>query len=133
MPAIDHNRYESNETIQRQTGDSLNATIPISLAFAEAAEVQHYRQIVVEVGSTLYEALQSSGWLEQFPALAIWCEQVKAIESPTAKQWHVGVFSQKQPLNYVLKPHDRVEVYRSLSLDPMGKRKKRAIEKRQSS
>jgi len=37
------------------------------------------------------------------------------------------VFSQKKLLSYVLKAHDRIEIYRPLTIDPMRKRKKRAV------
>lgn len=76
-------------------------------------------------GTTLYDALAQAGWLVQFPKLALWCEQAVGIVTPTAKLWHVGIYSQKQPLSYILQPFDRVEVYRSLSADPMSQRKNR--------
>lgn len=114
------------------TGSTTQALLPISLAYAPTPEQQHYQQLQLPEGSSLFDALKLAGWLERFPDLAQWCEQVAEQSTPTAKQWHVGIFSQKQPLNYRLQAHDRVEVYRSLQLDPMGKRKKRAIKKRQS-
>ena len=107
------------------------ATLQISLAYAPSAERQYYEQLTVVVGTTIYEALKLAGWLERFEDLAQWCEQVLIIETPTAKDWHIGIYSQKQPLNYELKAHDRIEIYRSLSLDPMSKRKKRAKKKQQ--
>jgi hypothetical protein len=118
---------------QLSTPHSNAATdITISLAYAPTAEQQYYEQRQVAVGTTLYQALALAGWLERFPLLAHWCKQVEASETPTAKLWHVGVYSHKQPLNYVLKGQDRIEVYRTLQLDPMGKRKNRAIKKQQS-
>ncbi len=98
-------------------------TITVYLAYAENAESQHYATLYVNNGTTLYEALEQSGWLIQFPALALWCQQVATIKTPVAKRWHVGVYAQKQPLSYQLHPLDRIEVYRSLSADPMTQRK----------
>ena len=97
--------------------------ITVHLAFAETAQRQHYLTLQVTVGTTLYEALAQAGWLTQFPHLGIWCEQVVDITTPAAKLWHVGIYAQKQPLSYLLQPLDRIEVYRSLSADPMSQRK----------
>ena len=98
----------------------------VYLAYAEDAERQHYLTVQVIQGTTLYEALAQAGWLKQFEELASWCEQVANTTTPTAKRWHVGVYAQKQPLNYTLQPFDRVEVYRSLSADPMSQRKNKS-------
>lgn len=102
--------------------------IPISLAYAPTATEQHYVECEVVKGTTLIEALAEQGWLEQFSELGDWCAKVQkeASASIRAKAWHVGVYAQKQPLDYVLLAHDRVEVYRSLLADPMKIRKKRA-------
>lgn len=100
--------------------------ITVYLAYAEEAQRQHYLVIEVAGGTSLYEALSQAGWLERFIDLAKWCEQVKDITTPTAKRWHVGVYAQKQPLSYILQPFDRIEVYRSLSADPMSQRKNKS-------
>ena len=100
--------------------------ITVYLAYAEEAARQHYQTVQVSQGTTLYEALAQAGWLKQFEELASWCEQVANTTTPTAKRWHVGVYAQKQPLNYRLQPSDRVEVYRSLSADPMSQRKNKS-------
>ena len=98
----------------------------VYLAYAEEAQHQHYLTLSVNDGTTLYEALAQAGWLTQFPALARWCEEVKQVTTPAAKRWHVGIYAQKQPLNYPLQPFDRIEVYRSLSADPMSQRKSKS-------
>lgn len=97
--------------------------ITVYLAYAEDAQRQHYLTLQVSHGSTLYQALAQAGWLTRFPALARWCEQVAEVATPAAKRWHVGIYAQKQPLSYRLQPLDRIEVYRSLSADPMSQRK----------
>ena len=97
--------------------------ITVYLAYAETATHQHYTSLRVVEDTTLYEALAQADWLVRFADLALWCEQVIDISTPTAKRWHVGVYSQKQPLSYLLQPMDRIEVYRSLSADPMSQRK----------
>ncbi len=114
---IDNNALKQSE----QSG-----LITVYLAYAEEAKRQHYLTIQVSQGATLYEALAQAGWLSQFDELATWCEQVADMTTPTAKRWHVGVYAQKQPLNYQLQPFDRIEVYRSLSADPMSQRKSKS-------
>ncbi len=100
--------------------------ITIHLAYAESAQSQHYLSLQVVDGTTLYEALAKAGWLTQFADLGLWCEQVAAVKIPTAKLWHVGIYAQKQPLSYQLQALDRIEVYRSLSADPMSQRKSKS-------
>jgi len=98
----------------------------VYLAYAEDEQRQHYLALEVISGTNLYDALNQAGWLEKFAELAEWCEQVKDVATPTAKRWHVGIYAQKQPLSYVLQPFDRIEVYRSLSADPMSQRKNKS-------
>ncbi|MGP9556258.1 RnfH family protein [Psychrobacter sp. AOP7-A1-24] len=98
----------------------------VYLAYAEDEQRQHYLALQVKQGVSLYEALIQAGWLEKFAELAEWCEQVIDITTPTAKRWHVGIYAQKQPLSYLLQPFDRIEVYRSLSADPMSQRKNKS-------
>ena len=98
----------------------------VYLAYAEDEQRQHYLALQVKQGVSLYEALVQAGWLEKFTELAEWCEQAIDITTPTAKRWHVGIYAQKQPLSYLLQPFDRIEVYRSLSADPMSQRKNKS-------
>lgn len=98
----------------------------VYLAYAEDAQRQHYLALQVSRETSLYEALIQAGWLARFVALATWCEQVADVATPTAKRWHVGIYAQKQPLSYRLQPFDRIEVYRSLSADPMSQRKSKS-------
>ena len=110
-------------------GAAMVELITVHLAYAETAQRQHYLSLQVEAGATVYEALAQAGWLTQFPELAIWCEQVADITTPTAKLWHVGIYAQKQQLSYQLQALDRIEVYRSLSADPMSQRKNKSTQK----
>ncbi len=116
------NKAELNKEPSTET-----SMITVHLAYAETAQCQHYLSLQVSKGTSLYEALAQAGWLAQFEDLAVWCEQVADIKVPKAKLWHVGIYSQKQPLNYKLQSRDRIEVYRSLSADPMSQRKNKSI------
>lgn len=98
----------------------------VYLAYAEDEQRQHYLAMQVTQGTSLYEALAQAGWLSQFVELAAWCQEVADITTPTAKRWHVGIYAKKQPLDYRLQPFDRIEVYRSLSADPMSQRKSKS-------
>ncbi|WP_227686566.1 RnfH family protein [Psychrobacter fozii] len=98
----------------------------VYLAYAEDEKRQHYLALQVSRDTSLYDALKQAGWLVEFPDLAIWCDEVADIVTPTAKRWHVGIYAQKQPLSYRLQPFDRIEVYRSLSADPMSQRKSKS-------
>ena len=118
------NNTKAYSTVQQQVEQ--NSLMTVYLAYAEDGVRQHYLTAQVSQGTTLYEALAQVGWLKQFEELATWCEQVVNTTTPTAKRWHVGVYAQKQPLNYQLQAFDRVEVYRSLSADPMYQRKNKS-------
>lgn len=45
---------------------------------------------------------------------------------PEVKELSVGIFSNKVSLEYVVKPKDRIEIYRPLLACPKEKRRKRA-------
>lgn len=124
--AANHSTADKDEVNVNLTQAEQSDLITVFLAYAEEATRQHYQTVQVRQGTTLYEALAQAGWLKQFEELASWCEQVANTTTPTAKRWHVGVYAQKQPLNYMLQPFDRIEVYRSLSADPMSQRKNKS-------
>ena len=124
--AANHSTADKDEVNVNLTQAEQSDLITVYLAYAEEASRQHYQTVQVSQGTTLYEALAQAGWLKQFEELASWCEQVANTTTPTAKRWHVGVYAQTQPLNYILQPSDRVEVYRSLSADPMSQRKNKS-------
>ena len=126
MTAPNHSTADKDEVNVNPAQTEQTDLITVYLAYAEEASRQHYQTVQVSQGTTLYEALAQAGWLKQFEELASWCEQVANTTTPTAKRWHVGVYAQKQPLNYILQPSDRVEVYRSLSADPMSQRKNKS-------
>ncbi len=98
----------------------------ISLAYTEANK-QYYQEVSVPQGTTLYEAIVLSGWLD-LPSLSefgLWCADNMRTE-PNHKAWYVGVYSQKKRLDTVLVEGDRVEIYRPLSHDPMTRRKSKS-------
>ncbi|HKK14129.1 MAG TPA: RnfH family protein [Gammaproteobacteria bacterium] len=89
-------------------------TIRVEVAYARPEE-QVIVDLDVPAGTTLEQAVQRSGILERFPE----------IDFPKAK---VGVFGKLNKPDYVLRPGDRVEIYRPLIADPKEVRKQRAAQ-----
>jgi hypothetical protein len=71
----------------------------------------------LSAGATLRDAVLASGLLQRCPELA-------------AAPLDLGVFNQPQPLHRLVRPGDRIEVYRPLSVDPKVARRVRADIKR---
>lgn len=72
------------------------------------------REVVLQLsaGSTVLQALQTSGLLQLFPAL-----------DPSALT--LGVWGRRGSLTQVLQHNDRVEIYRPLNVDPKVARRER--------
>lgn len=92
-------------------------SIMIEVAYAKP-ERQLILVLEAEPGITAKEAVMRSGILDEFPEIDI----------ETAK---LGIFGKAAPASTVLKPMDRVEIYRPLIADPKEARKKRAAEGKQ--
>ena len=86
-------------------------TIPVELAYALPQE-QIVLTLEVPVGTTLGAAITRSVILERFPEISL--EKNK-----------VGIYGKLRPLEYVLHPGDRVEIYRPLTADPKEARRAR--------
>ena len=84
----------------------------VEVAYA-LADKQSLISLEVEEGSTLKEAIEASGILDEY----------KDIDLSTNR---VGIFSKFATLDTVLREKDRVEIYRSLLADPKKVRKERA-------
>ena len=93
-----------------------------------------YETFTVPKGTSIIELLKLSGWLArpELSEFAKWCQSVMTScaesgdQAPNPKAWYVGVYAQKQPLSYALCDQDRIEIYRPLGIDPMGKRRIKA-------
>lgn len=100
------------------------AVNPINIAVVYAGQdTQKYAEYQVEQGTTILQALQDGGWLAM-PELAEfgqWCQDNQHSD-PNHRAWYVGVYSVKKRLDESLKDGDRIEIYRSLSADPMSQR-----------
>ncbi len=76
----------------------------IAVAYSEPAQ-QLWLRIDVPEESTVQTAIEQSGILRKFPAIEL-----------TACA--VGIFGKMAELDDVLKPGDRVEIYRAITADP---------------
>jgi len=72
--------------------------------------------LAVEPGTTIGAAIEASGVLAEFP-------EINLVTQP------VGIFAKKKTLDTVLRPRDRIEIYRALVADPKDSRRKRAAKK----
>ena len=94
-------------------------TITVEVAYA-LPDKQKIIALLVEPGTTAYQAVQRSGIQKHFPGLDI-------DSAP------MGIFGQTlgtkglaTAQHYQLQPGDRVEIYRPLTADPKEARRKRA-------
>jgi uncharacterized protein len=97
-----------------ETGSGGSGTIRVEVAFARP-DVQLVLPLEVPAGTTVAEALRLSGIHERFPE----------VDLDNAK---VGIFGKLTRADTVLKPRDRVEIYRPLIADPKEVRRQRAAE-----
>ena len=79
--------------------------ILIEVAYA-LPEEQVLLSLYVNEGTTLEQAIEQSGILEQFPDIEL------------GKTNRVGIFGKLGKLDAVLREKDRVEIYRPLIADP---------------
>ncbi|MDQ2076358.1 RnfH family protein [Marinimicrobium sp. ABcell2] len=93
--------------------------ITVEVAYA-LPDKQKIIELLVEPGTSAYQAAERSGIAKSFPELDL--ESAK-----------MGIFGQalgtkglKPPREYELQPGDRVEIYRPLIIDPKEIRRKRA-------
>lgn len=80
---------------------------------------------------SIQSAIVASGFLAlpEFDEFRAWF--LANLDTPVnQKSWYVGIFSQKQPLNTLLKDHDRVEIYRPLTFDAITSRKQKVLTKK---
>lgn len=91
-----------------------SATVNIEVAYA-LPEKQTVISVQVGQGTTIEQAVQLSGILEQFPQIDI------------AKN-KLGIFGKLKKADEMVREGDRVEIYRPLIADPKVVRKQRAAE-----
>ena len=86
--------------------------LKVSLIYSPAARQLREWALELAEGSSLAQALAQSGIFTEFPQLQ-------------AGRLTVGVWGRKKPLSYLLNDSDRIEIYRSLRVDPKVARRER--------
>ncbi len=76
----------------------------VGVAYSEPAQ-QLWLRIEVPDETTVQQAIEQSGILQKFPAIDL-------------VQCKLGIFSKVAELDTLLKPGDRVEIYRAITADP---------------
>lgn len=86
--------------------------LDISLLYSPGPRQMREWQVALPAGSTVAQAIAASGLLAEFPELAV------------GPLW-VGIWGQKTSLRQELHQQDRLEIYRSLRVDPKIARRER--------
>lgn len=89
-------------------------SLKVEVAYALPDE-QHIFTLEVPPGTTAGQAIELSGVLERFPDIDLGTQKI-------------GIFGKLNKPDQVLRPGDRVEIYRPLIADPKEVRKQRAAE-----
>ena len=97
-----------------ENNNSKENQILVEVAYAKP-DVQVIIPLYVNVGTTLEQAIQQSGILNNFPEIDL-------------NKNKVGIFSKLAKKDVELREKDRVEIYRPLIADPKEVRKQRAAE-----
>ena len=87
-------------------------TIWVEVAYA-LPDCQTLLKIQVRPGTTLEAAIKASGILDRYPEIVLADDRV-------------GIFGKPLRLTDPVKDGDRIEIYRSLNIDPMAARRIRA-------
>jgi putative ubiquitin-RnfH superfamily antitoxin RatB of RatAB toxin-antitoxin module len=88
----------------------------IELVYALPSQQKQYRFEVLE-HTTVQHALEVSGVLQDFPELQ-------------QQELMLGIWGKRVSLQQVLKPDDRIEIYRPLLLDPKQARQVKVMRER---
>jgi putative ubiquitin-RnfH superfamily antitoxin RatB of RatAB toxin-antitoxin module len=87
----------------------------VQVCYATAVR-EYFRDLVVEEGTTIEQAIVLSGVLADIPGIDLALQPV-------------GLYGKKRPLDTVLRERDRIEIYRPLVADPKESRRRRADKK----
>jgi uncharacterized protein len=87
----------------------------VQVCYATAVH-ETVRDLLVEEGATIAQAIAQSGVLKDIPGIDLTVQPV-------------GLYGKKRPLDTVLRERDRIEIYRPLVADPKESRRRRADKK----
>jgi uncharacterized protein len=90
--------------------NSLNSnTISVTLAYSPASRKVIEKELILPLKSTVQDALKLAN----------------LAEFASAESYALGIWGKKTTLNHVLKDLDRIELYRTLKVDPKVARRER--------
>ena len=89
-------------------------SLQVCVVYAPAPRDVREVRLTLPAPCTVLQALQLSGFLQQFPLL----------DTPDTQ---VGVWGRKAPVSQLLREQDRVEIYRPLKVDPKVARRERFV------
>lgn len=92
------------------------ASIAVEVVYGTGPQQQVLRALTVPVGSSVRHVIMRSNLLAEFPELDLTED--------------VGIFSKRASLETKVQAGDRVEIYRSLKIDPKQARFERVRKKR---
>ena len=90
----------------------MTTTLQVEVAYA-LPHIQILKKLNVPVGCTIKQALILSGILDQFPEIDLTKNKL-------------GIFGKFAQPDTLLRPYDRIEIYRPLVIDPKDARRIRA-------
>jgi putative ubiquitin-RnfH superfamily antitoxin RatB of RatAB toxin-antitoxin module len=93
--------------------------LSVQVAWSPRPGVAEETRVRLEAGATLLDALRASGALEPGAVLG-------------ELEGSVGIWGRLRPLDAVLQPGDRVELYRPLEIDPKEARRQRQRRQREA-
>jgi len=93
----------------------MTGLVQVYVCYAHAQR-EWIRPMQVKPGTTIGEAIEQSGVLQDFPEINLTTQPV-------------GIYAKKKTLDTVLRERDRIEIYRPLVADPKDSRRKRAAKK----
>ena len=102
----------SNVPVKSTVNPEPGATLNIILVYSPAPKEVREWTLDMAAGSTVADALESSGLFEEFPDLK-------------SRSLPVGVWGRRCDTAQVLQDRDQVEVYRDLRVDPKVARRER--------
>ncbi|WP_019217871.1 RnfH family protein [Legionella tunisiensis] len=89
--------------------------VNVEIVYVAADQEVVQLKVSLQAGATVSDALKKSGIL---------------VAHPEIQTLSMGIFSKRVTMETALKPGDRLEIYRPLSLDPKEKRRQRAKAKK---
>jgi hypothetical protein len=96
-----------------------SGTITVRVAFSPAPRVVDQLELQVPIGATAIDAVRASSLPGRHPEVAGW------VDAPRASALTLAIWGRVQPESTVLRPLDRIELLRPLTVDPKEARRLR--------